>query len=313
MYLPHTAKSTLDAPAGAGHKRGITGFAQETKLTMKTMRWMAAGIMAAALCAQAQTPPPAPTITGVAHVAFRVNDLDKEINFLGKLGFEEAFTSADGSRTMEAFVKINDRQFIEIYPQTNPPQPLGWMHACYETDDANGLDALFSSRGLKPPPAHKAGAGNLIFAINDPEGRTTEFTQYMPDSRHVLDKGQHLGGNRISDTLLGFELPVSQLGAEKQFYSKLGFDAEDGTHSVHLSAPDAPGLRIVLNSAGPHGETQMLFPVPDARKAAEQLHRAGLKVDRQDKLVFVRDPDGNSFVLLETGTAEGMALKAPAR
>jgi catechol 2,3-dioxygenase-like lactoylglutathione lyase family enzyme len=122
-----------------------------------------------------------------------------------------------------------------------------------------------------------------------------------------------LGGNRISDTLLGFELPVSRLDAEKQFYTKLGFDAEDGTHSVHLSAPDAPGLRIVLNSSGPHGETQMLFPVADARKAADQLRHAGLKADRQDKLVFVRDPDGNSFVLLETGPAEGLVQKTPAR
>jgi catechol 2,3-dioxygenase-like lactoylglutathione lyase family enzyme len=206
---------------------------------------------------------------------------------------------------------VNDHQFIELYPQSDPPQPLGWMHACYETNDANGLAALYAQRGLKPPPVRKAGAGNLIFALKDPSGRTTEFTQYMPGSRHTLDQGQHLGEHRISDTLLGFELPVPNLGAERQFYTQLGFDAEDAQGSVHLTAPDADGLRIVLNSTGPKGEPEMLFPVPDARKAAEQLRHQGLKVDRQDKLDFVRDPDGNVFVLLETGSAEGLLAAAP--
>jgi catechol 2,3-dioxygenase-like lactoylglutathione lyase family enzyme len=284
-------------------------------VAMAGKRWIAIGLTALACASaagaqeQAETPS-APAITGLAHVAFRVSDLDREINFLGKLGFEEAFTSTSGARTMEVFVKVNDRQFIELYPQSDPPQPLGWMHACYETNGANGLAALFTQRGLKPPPVRRAGAGNLIFALTDPSGRTTEFTQYMPDSRHMLDKGQHLGEHRVSDTLLGFELPVSNLSAERQFYTKLGFDAEDAQGSVHLSAPDADGLRIVLNSTGSKGEPEMLFPVPDARKAAEQLRHAGLKVDREDKLDFVRDPDGNLFVLLETGSAEGMLAPA---
>ncbi len=45
----------------------------------------------------------------------------------------------------------------------------------------------------------KAAAGNLISSFNDPEGRVTEFTQYMPGSRHTLDQGQHLGAGRVSD------------------------------------------------------------------------------------------------------------------
>src|ERR1700761_8647837 len=100
----------------------------------------------------AQTPadtsvPAGPAITGIAHVAFRVSDIDKEVNFLGKLGFEEAFTNTSGAKTMEIFVKINDRQFIEIYPQTDPKQPLGWMHVCYESGDLNGLDAAYAAHG----------------------------------------------------------------------------------------------------------------------------------------------------------------------
>jgi catechol 2,3-dioxygenase-like lactoylglutathione lyase family enzyme len=265
-------------------------------------------LAAVLFCASAHgQPPPTPGITGIAHVAFRVSDIDKEVNFLGKLGFEEAFASTNGAKTMEVFVKVNDRQFIEVYPQTDPKQPLGWMHVCYESDALDALNAAYASAGLNPTKVVKAGAGNLIFSLKDPEGRVTEFTQYMPGSRHTLDKGQHLGENRISDALLGFDLPVADLAAARQFYTKLGFDVEDADGSLHLTAPQAPGLRIVLHAATPNSEPQMLFPVPDARKAADLLHHMGLKVNRQNKLVFVRDPDGNSFVLLETGSAEGMA------
>jgi catechol 2,3-dioxygenase-like lactoylglutathione lyase family enzyme len=273
---------------------------------MRTWFWLTAGMMAASMAAPvmraqaAQTGPPA--ITGIAHVAFRVSDVDKEIDFLNKLGFEEAFASTNGGQTMEVFMKINDHEFIEVYPQSDPPQPLGWMHACFESDDLAGLNALYMSRGLKPTTVRKGAAGNLIFSIKGPDGRVTEFTQYMPGSRHTLDRGMHLGEDRISDSLLGFELPVKDLGVARDFYTTLGFDAQDAQDSIHLTAPGTSGLRIVLNAAGPKGEPQMLFTVPDARKAADHLRRQGLKVDREDKLDFVRDPDGNVFVLLETGS-----------
>ncbi len=266
-------------------------------------------ILSAAICCAPVhgQPPPTPGITGIAHVAYRVSDIDKEVNFLGKLGFEEAFASTSGAKTMEVFVKVNDSQFIEVYPQTDPKQPLGWMHVCYESDALDALDSAYAANGLNPAKVAKGSAGNLIFSLKDPDGRVTEFTQYMPGSRHMLDKGQHLGENRISEDLLGFDLPVADLAASKQFYTKLGFDVEDEGGSLHLTAPQAPELRVVLHTATPHSQPQMLLPVPDARKAADQLHRMGLKVSRQNKLVFVNDPDGNSFVLLETGSAEGMA------
>jgi catechol 2,3-dioxygenase-like lactoylglutathione lyase family enzyme len=246
-------------------------------------------------------------ITGLAHVALRVTDVDREVNFLGKLGYEEAFASVDGTKVMEVFVKVNDRQFIEVYPRTNPSEPLGWMHACYESDDDNGLEALYASHGLNPSKVAKGAAGNLIFSVKDAEGRVTEFTQYLPGSRHFLDKGQHLGEDRISDTLLGFDLPVADMTTAGQFYSKLGFDVEDAGAALHLTAPGAPGLRIVLHAAGPNSTPQLLFTIRDARKTEDQLRHLGVKVNRQKKLVFVSDPDGNSFVLLETGAEQGLA------
>ena len=253
-------------------------------------------------CGTGQAPAQSPDLTGLAHIALRVSDLDKEVNFFGKMGFEEAFSNVENGHTLQVFIKVNDMQFIEIYPQTDPPQALGFMHACYESSDLNALHARYVAAGLHPTPVRKAGAGNLLFTLLDTDSRVTEFTQYMPDSRQMKDRGQHLGDRRVSDTLLGFELPVSDLKAAAKFYGALGFDVEADGHNYRLSIPANPDLRIELHAAGLNDQPQFLFPVEDAHRAADQLHSAGLKVERSKKLVFVRDPDGNAFVLLETGS-----------
>ncbi len=263
--------------------------------------------------AQPASPPQSPDLTGLAHVAFRVSDVDKEVNFFGKLGFEEALSRVEDGRTLQVFIKINDVQFIEIYPQSDSLQPLGFLHACYESPDLNALHAKYVAAGLHPTPVVKAGMGNLISTLLDPDSRTTEFTQYMPDSRQMQDRGQHLGDQRISDTLMGFELPVTNLDAAAKFYGKLGFDVEKDGANYRLTVPANPDLRIELHSARLNDEPQFLFPVDDARRAADQLKHAGVKVTRSNKLVFFRDPDGNAFVLLETGTQHAQRHLIPWR
>ncbi len=264
--------------------------------------WMGIPALICAVSATsiAQPPLPGTGIIGIAHIAYRVSDLDRETAFLGKLGYEKSFAMTSGSKTMEVFIKINDRQFIELYPQTDPSQPLGFMHVCYEAGDLNALEKYYDSEGLKPSPVRKAAAGNIISSMNDPDGRVTEFTQYMPGSRHTLDRGMHLGERRVSTELLGFELPVRDGAAEKEFYADLGFEAEMMNGNVRLSAPGAPDLHIELHPARPGSLPQLLFPVPDARKAAGELKDAGVRADRDNKLLFVHDPDGNIFVFLET-------------
>ena len=272
-------------------------------MTTMKMHWVA--ILALACIGPAMVPaqPPAPDqgIIGIAHIAFRVSDLDREINFLGKLGYEEAFAMTNGGKTTEVFVKINDRQFIELYPQTSPSQPLGWMHVCFEVGNLAALQRYYADEGLKPTPVQKAAAGNLISHMQDPEGRVTEFTQYMPGSRHTLDRGQHLGLGRVSTELIGFDLPVREGAAMKEFYTDLGFEAEEVNGNVRLTTPGAPDLHIELHPGRPGSMPQFLFPVPDARRTAAALRAASVNAQRDDKLVFVQDPDGNKFVFIETG------------
>ncbi|MEI9976849.1 MAG: VOC family protein [Ignavibacteriota bacterium] len=87
--------------------------------------------------------------TGIAHVAFRVDDLEAARTFYNRLGFEQFFEMKQGERTSEAFLKINDRQFIELYPRTDPGQALGLMHVCYESDDLAALHAELAVRAWR--------------------------------------------------------------------------------------------------------------------------------------------------------------------
>ena len=237
-------------------------------------------------------------ITGIAHIAYRVADLDKEIAFFQKLGFEQAFAniSPDGKVT-ESFIKVNDRQFIEVYPQSKPDEQTGWMHVCYQSGDLNSLYKALDSHGLKPSGVRKAGAGNLLSVIRDPENRVTEFTEYMPGSRHTLDAGKHLGEHRVSDAISGFELPVPDLNSARKFYvDGLGFRSREEAGGLLFTAASAPGMHIELRQPGPGIKPATLFRVKDLAAAAKQLNAAGLSETKDRNRVKVADPDGNVFV-----------------
>jgi catechol 2,3-dioxygenase-like lactoylglutathione lyase family enzyme len=239
-------------------------------------------------------------IDGIAHIAYRVSNLDNELAFLKKLGYQESFRMTRAGQTSEVFVKVNNRQFIEVYPRTDPKQRLGWMHVCFESADLNALHDALVAQGLVPTRVQKASAGNLIMSVKDPDGRVVEFTQYMPGSLHTLDVGKHLGSNRVSDTLLGFDIPVDSLGAAKEFYTKLGFGVESTDQNLRMTVPDNAKLAIEVRVEQPGALAETLFSVYDAHDAEQELHNAGVDAKRIKKLVIVRDPDGNPMVFLQS-------------
>src|SRR5689334_23932801 len=86
-----------------------------------------------------QVPKPSPVLAGMAHVALRVTDIRKSREFYGRLGFEEAFTFSDPGKPPVSYLKVNDRQFIELYERSDDAQPPGLMHVCYEAGDIDAL------------------------------------------------------------------------------------------------------------------------------------------------------------------------------
>ena len=137
-------------------------------------------------------------LTGIAHVALRVNDLQKSQAFYKTLGYEEAFSFTDNGKVSVSYVKVNDRQFIELIPRSNDSQPGGILHTCFEVADIEALHKAYVERGLQPTEPKKARAGNLLFVMHGPDNQLLEYTQYMPDSLHSQSRGKHLLPNRVS-------------------------------------------------------------------------------------------------------------------
>jgi catechol 2,3-dioxygenase-like lactoylglutathione lyase family enzyme len=252
-------------------------------------------------------PNTSPSLAGIAHVAFRVSDVEKSREFYRALGFEQAFEFSDPGKPAVSYIKINDHQFIELYGRANDSQRTGLLHVCYEAADIESLWNDYVKRGQNPPPSRKARAGNLLFVLHDPEGRTIEFTQYLPGSLHFQDRGKHLGSSRVSEHLLRAILPVQNVAEEHDFYSaKLGFQDEVADSAVRMRLPGSSGDEIELEASTPQTKPRIAFMVATLAHTAETLRSRSLDVKASADLVSVADPDGTVILFTqEKGNSPG--------
>jgi catechol 2,3-dioxygenase-like lactoylglutathione lyase family enzyme len=267
-------------------------------------RYLLVALFLSAVVGKAQMPQPT-TLAGIAHVAIRVSDLARSRDFYQKLGFEQAFAFTKDGTTTEVFLKVNDRQFIEMYPQQQPPQEIGFMHVCFESTDLEQLNRAYLARGLAPTPVKRAGAGNLLFTMVGPEQQNIEYTQYMPGSLHSKDQGQHLGEKRISQEIFGVSLRMEDPVVARAFYEQmLGFHEsrnvlEEGL--VPLLMPGSSGQVVEITP----GVFQLLLAVPSLRRAAAQLDALHIAFEKEKSMLIVKDPDDNrvAFLTIESETS----------
>ena len=230
-------------------------------------------------------------LDGIAHVALRVNDVAKSRAFYKTLGWEQAFEFSDDQGTTTSYVKVSDRQFIELYRRNKPSEPLGFMHICLETVDIDRVSAAYTALGLVPTQARKAHAGNLLFNLRDPEGQVIEYTQYLPGSLHTNARGKFVNEARISDHMINVVMTAKDVDTEKAFFiGKLGFS---GSGYV-LSLPGTPGETVELKPRVA-GETPEIRFAADPKRAAAELKRRGLEVKMAGGVTEVRDPDGTAI------------------
>ena len=267
---------------------------------------------AAAAAVPAQSPP----MNGIAHIAIRVQDIAASVSFYNKLGFQQAFamTGRDG-KVSQSFIKINDKQFIELYPVNaqNPTQSApGFMHLCFEGADLNALHDYYVAEGLAPISVRKAGAGNLLFTLKGPQqpafAQNIEYTQYMPGSLHSNDAGQHLGPDRVADKMVAVTLAMQDPSAARAFYlDKLGFtiaDKYNGHEFLALPGHSNEAVEIVP-AASLGAKSSILLSSPDIRRSGEMLKAKGIDFSDGDTLT-VADPDGNILrIAPQAGTFQG--------
>lgn len=278
-----------------------------------------------------------PKILGLAHVAFLVSDLEKARGFYrGLLGFDEPFTlpAPDGAVDI-AFVKINDRQWIELFnrPAAGGASAEGQLHhiALY-TDSADAMRDYLARRGVSVPDrVPKGRTGNKNFTVKDPDGHNVEIVEYQPDSWTGRDAGRHLPAGRLSTRALHVGILSGRLDRSLAFYGDiLGFEefwrgnaATSKTLSwVNIRVPDGTDyLELMLYDQLPapanRGSAHHLcLEVPDMDRAlaafdAKQLRssytrdvaiRTGVNRKRQLNLF---DPDGTRVELMEPQTVDG--------
>ena len=252
-------------------------------------------------CAQADGAPP-PPFNGIAHVAIRVHDLAASVAFYQKLGFEQAFDLRKNDVPYESFIKINDNQFIELYPTTEKDPAVGFLHLCFEGVDLNAIHDNYVTRGLTPTAVRKAGAGNLLFTMAGPEQpsgpQNIEYTQYMPGSLHSNDQGKHLGPDRVADKLIAVALAMKDTAAAREFYiNQLLFKPIAGDQ-MDLHMPGESGEEVEIVTAASLGtKARLTLQSENLAKAARELHKEGVDAEKNGQTLTIKDPDGNVLLL----------------
>jgi catechol 2,3-dioxygenase-like lactoylglutathione lyase family enzyme len=248
--------------------------------------------------------PPSPNLAGLAHVAIRVHDLDASVAFYQKLGFVRAFALSRDGVVYEAFIKINDQQFLELYPTDAKNTQIGFLHVCFYGHDLQSVHDYYVAQGLAPKDVRTAGAGNLLFTMPGPATPTgpqnMEYTQYMPASMHSKAVGQFLGADRIATEMTAVAIAVNDPAAATAFYTdKVGFTRDEMLHgsNIRLELPGASSESLFLVPAEKLGFKARIFFAADQGQAAAELKKRGIPFDQEPDALAVQDPDGNQIIL----------------
>ena len=310
-------------------QRLIDLFSRKVCKTLGMVLFFGALFSAGSLYAQT---PPRPHILGISHMAVFAHDYEKSRAFYGQfLGFQEPYSlkNPDGSPSM-TFFKINDRQYIELFPERQADTDR-LSHISLETDDAEALRVYLASKGVKVPSAvHRGRIGNLGFDVTDPEGHTVEMYQYAPGGQTVESYGKFMSDDRVSKRMTHVGLIVTNLDAEYKFYTEiLGFtEFWRGSSTgkvlswINLKVPDGSDyIEFMLFAKAPdatHRGTahHMCLQVPDVAASVATLEakpyfkaygqpivvHTGVNRKRQANLY---DPDGTRIEVMEPDTIDG--------
>ncbi len=183
------------------------------------MKLVIAATLFASLSLLAADEPKRPHIIGLSHIALYVHDMDKTLAFYEKfLGFEQPYslTNRDGTVHL-TWIKINDRQTIELFPEKEANGDRLY-HVALETDDAIGMRDYLAAHDVPvPDKVGKGKIGNLNYFIRDPDGHIVEIVQYAPDGWTMLTRGKFMPDTRISTNMPHMGILVGNVDAAKSF------------------------------------------------------------------------------------------------
>ena len=163
------------------------------------------------------------------------------------MGYDESITLKDenGNITMSVF-KINDRQFVEIFPEREE-KTSRLYHFAIETPDAEAMRLYLKSKGYGVPDSTPTGrTGNKNFFVTDPNGTICEVVQYGTEGLMADRKGKDLSDKRISTHMSHVGFMVPDIDKAFAFYRDvLGFKEAwrggsnpEKVNWVHMQVPE---------------------------------------------------------------------------
>ena len=272
---------------------------------------------------QSTAAPKRPPIVGVAHIGLKTKDLEAARTFYGHyLGYQEPFTldKASGG-LMLTYFKVNDHQYIEVFPELKSDTEDRLSHIALETTNAQQLRDYLASRGVKVPDTLKPGVdGNLSFMTKDPDGHNVEFVQYIPGSLHSRNFGKFLPATRISDRIIHVGVTVADRAAADHFYKDIlecrdiwhGGMTDDRVDWVDMRVPDGTDwVEYMLNVHNPTPKTlgvmnHLALGVPSVEAGYKTLLQRDMKIAQGPKIgrdgkwqLNLYDPDLTRSELME--------------
>jgi lactoylglutathione lyase len=128
-------------------------------------------------------------IKGYQHVALKVKDLDRALEFyVDKLGFQYFLDlKRDDGSVWIVYLRISDDQYLELFPGAETDSAPGTgangvNHLCLEIEDMHATVADMKAKGITMLSEIKTGIdGNLNAWIADPDGNRFELMEMAGD------------------------------------------------------------------------------------------------------------------------------------
>jgi catechol 2,3-dioxygenase-like lactoylglutathione lyase family enzyme len=273
----------------------------------------------------AQTPPPRPKITGIAHVRVFVTDLQKSSEFYSKmLGLRRGSAGCTGSK-LPCF-PLNDHQQIELL--ATPPAPPSNLLAevAFATSDVAQMRRFLLAHGIKAGAISKDSNGAQHFELLDPEGHPIAFVQ-LPATAAFSAAPEQLSTRMFHAGFVVKDRPV-----EDRFYRDLlgfrmywhGGMKDTDSDWVEIQVPDGSDwIEYMLNilPTADHDElgvmNHLALGVASMNPAFEQLRAHGLQtteapeIGRDGKWQFdIFDPDATRVEFMEFKPAQAPCCNA---
>lgn len=306
------------------------------KSVTKIILCLLTGLLAMPAMSQVPTELKCPPVTGIAHASFYTKDVESARQFYKDfLGYAEPFSlmAANGKDLALTFIKINDRQFVEIFPE-KVQGGNRMYHFAVETTDAEAMRLYLASKGVKvPEKTPKGKTGNSNYFVKDNNGTICEIVQYEPNSMSGKNLGKDLPDTRIATRMSHVGFMVPDLDKALAFYCGiLGFTetwrgSRDGKNVswVNLKVPDGNDyIELMLYDKEPSEASMGSMnhiclevknveevvsvlksrKLPDGLKTPTEM-KTGINKKRQ---INCYDIDGTRTEIMEANTIDGQPV-----